>query len=46
MEEPLSQPAVVSPLEAHLGDWLRFVSNHGSHAFSRAEPAAGAHRRV
>jgi DNA-binding MarR family transcriptional regulator len=24
----------VSPLEAHLGYWLRFVSNHVSHAFS------------
>jgi DNA-binding MarR family transcriptional regulator len=23
-----------SPLEAHLGYWLRFVSNHVSHAFS------------
>jgi MarR family transcriptional regulator, lower aerobic nicotinate degradation pathway regulator len=29
-------PAPVSPLEAHLGYWLRFVSNHVSHAFSRA----------
>ena len=26
--------AVVSPLEAHLGYWLRFVSNQVSHAFS------------
>jgi len=25
----------VSPLEAHLGYWLRFVSNQVSHAFSR-----------
>jgi DNA-binding MarR family transcriptional regulator len=25
---------VVKPLEAHLGYWLRFVSNHVSHAFS------------
>jgi DNA-binding MarR family transcriptional regulator len=24
----------VSPLESHLGYWLRFVSNHVSHAFS------------
>lgn len=24
-----------SPLEAHLGYWLRFVSNHVSHAFAR-----------
>jgi DNA-binding MarR family transcriptional regulator len=26
-------PAAVSPLEAHLGYWLRFVSNQVSHAF-------------
>lgn len=26
-------PACVSPLEAHLGYWLRLVSNHVSHAF-------------
>ena len=26
----------ISPLQAHLGYWLRFVSNHVSHAFSRA----------
>src|SRR5271163_4125170 len=26
--------AQASPLEAHLGYWLRFVSNHVSHAFS------------
>jgi DNA-binding MarR family transcriptional regulator len=25
----------VSPLAAHVGYWLRFVSNHVSHAFSR-----------
>ncbi|APR76317.1 Transcriptional regulator, MarR family protein [Minicystis rosea] len=29
-----SHPPEVSPLEAHLGYWLRFVSNHVSHAFS------------
>jgi DNA-binding MarR family transcriptional regulator len=28
------RPAAVSPLEAHLGYWLRFVSNQVSHAFS------------
>ena len=28
-----SRPAA-SPLDAHLGYWLRFVSNHVSHAFS------------
>jgi DNA-binding MarR family transcriptional regulator len=30
----MARPSVVSPLEAHLGYWLRFVSNHVSHAFS------------
>jgi DNA-binding MarR family transcriptional regulator len=29
-----TRPARISPLEAHLGYWLRFVSNHVSHAFS------------
>jgi DNA-binding MarR family transcriptional regulator len=27
-------PALASTLESHLGYWLRFVSNHVSHAFS------------
>jgi DNA-binding MarR family transcriptional regulator len=27
--------AKVSPMEAHLGYWLRYVSNHVSHAFAR-----------
>jgi DNA-binding MarR family transcriptional regulator len=31
----------VSPIEAHLGYWLRFVSNHVSHAFSRKVEARG-----
>jgi DNA-binding MarR family transcriptional regulator len=31
---PMKSAAAVSPLEAHLGYWLRFVSNHVSHAFS------------
>ncbi|MGE4218368.1 MAG: MarR family winged helix-turn-helix transcriptional regulator [Alphaproteobacteria bacterium] len=26
---------MVSPLDAHLGYWLRYVSNHVSHAFAR-----------
>ncbi|OYX31502.1 MAG: MarR family transcriptional regulator [Caulobacterales bacterium 32-69-10] len=30
---PVSAP--VSPLTAHLGYWLRYVSNHVSHAFAR-----------
>ncbi|MFT3776137.1 MAG: MarR family transcriptional regulator [Minicystis sp.] len=29
-----SHPLQISPLDAHLGYWLRFVSNHVSHAFS------------
>lgn len=33
-ESPACQP--VSPLEAHLGYWLRFVSNQVSHAFGTA----------
>ncbi len=35
------RPAPVSPLGAHLGYWLRFVSNHVSHAFSRSLAARG-----
>ncbi|HEX6958634.1 MAG TPA: MarR family transcriptional regulator [Ferrovibrio sp.] len=31
----------ISPLEAHVGYWLRFVSNHVSHAFSRKVEACG-----
>jgi DNA-binding MarR family transcriptional regulator len=27
---------VASPLDAHLGYWLRFVSNHVSHSFARS----------
>jgi len=29
-----TKPLAVSPLEAHLGYWLRFVSNQVSHSFS------------
>jgi len=29
----MSNKSDVSPLEAHVGYWLRFVSNHVSHAF-------------
>ena len=32
---------VVSGLESHLGYWLRFVSNHVSHAFRRKVEAHG-----
>ena len=31
----------VSPLEGHLGYWLRYVSNHVSHAFARKVEAHG-----
>jgi DNA-binding MarR family transcriptional regulator len=34
MERILAQRPKVSQLEAHLGYWLRYVSNHVSHAFS------------
>jgi DNA-binding MarR family transcriptional regulator len=30
-----NKPISVSPLQAHLGYWLRFVSNQVSHSFSR-----------
>jgi DNA-binding MarR family transcriptional regulator len=30
---PIRRKQHISPLEAHLGYWLRFVSNHVSHAF-------------
>ncbi|TWA85450.1 DNA-binding MarR family transcriptional regulator [Azospirillum brasilense] len=33
MEGLLAEPNI-SPLDAHLGYWLRFVSNHVSHAFA------------
>ena len=29
-----NKPVAISPLEAHLGYWLRFVSNQVSHSFS------------
>jgi len=37
MDRPRPKPkrTAISPLEAHLGFWLRFVSNHVSQAFSR-----------
>lgn len=31
----MSDRPAASPLDAHLGFWLRFVSNHVSHAFRR-----------
>lgn len=34
-------PTDPSPLDAHVGFWLRFVSNHVSHAFNRKVEALG-----
>lgn len=31
----MAEPPHISPLDAHLGFWLRFVSNHVSHAFKQ-----------
>lgn len=39
--KPRAPQAPVSPLEAHLGYWLRFVSNHVSHAFRQKVEAQG-----
>jgi DNA-binding MarR family transcriptional regulator len=39
--EMAPEPEVVSPLTAHLGYWLRFVSNQVSHSFSRKVAARG-----
>lgn len=39
---PMSQPLIhVSDLKKHVGFWLRFVSNHVSHAFARRLQASG-----
>ena len=35
-------PTTPSPLDAHVGFWLRFVSNHASHAFRQKVEAHGA----
>lgn len=37
----MTLPAAVSPLEAHLGYWLRFVSNHVSNGFAHKLAARG-----
>ena len=34
MEAHVSRPAELSSIESHLGYWLRYVSNHVSHAFA------------
>lgn len=36
-----SKPPPISPLESHLGYWLRYVSNHVSHSFQRKVAATG-----
>jgi DNA-binding MarR family transcriptional regulator len=41
MPKPHRNPPRISGLEAHLGYWLRLVSNHVSHAFSRKVEAQG-----
>lgn len=42
MDAPMTdRPEPVSPLTAHLGYWLRFVSNQVSHAFSLRLAARG-----
>ncbi|ESQ75864.1 MarR family winged helix-turn-helix transcriptional regulator [Asticcacaulis sp. AC402] len=37
----MSNAAQISPLTRHLGYWLRFVSNHVSHAFAQKVEARG-----
>lgn len=37
----MKRSSKVNPLEAHVGYWLRFVSNHVSHAFGRKLEAEG-----
>lgn len=37
----VAKKIIASPLEAHVGYWLRFVSNHVSHAFARKIEARG-----
>lgn len=41
MRAPRRRSRKVSALEEHLGYWLRFVSNHVSHAFSQKVQARG-----
>ena len=37
----MARPTELSSLESHLGYWLRYVSNHVSHAFSLKLAARG-----
>jgi len=41
IETGMSKTSEISGLEAHLGYWLRFVSNHVSHAFALKVEARG-----
>lgn len=41
MKDGRTSSPSVSDLKAHLGFWLRFVSNHVSHAFARKLQASG-----
>jgi DNA-binding MarR family transcriptional regulator len=41
MKKPLLTKAPVSDLKAHTGFWLRFLSNHVSHAFARKLQGTG-----
>jgi len=41
MKHPEASPFTVSDLKKHIGFWLRFVSNHVSHAFARKLLASG-----
>jgi DNA-binding MarR family transcriptional regulator len=42
MNKPRKKPPAASPLEAHLGYWLRLVSNHVSHEFKGRVEGHGA----
>jgi DNA-binding MarR family transcriptional regulator len=41
MKNPVTPDLTVSDLKKHVGFWLRFVSNHVSHAFARKLMASG-----
>ena len=41
MKDTKASSVPVSDLKAHVGFWLRFVSNHVSHAFARKLQASG-----
>jgi DNA-binding MarR family transcriptional regulator len=41
MRDPKTSSVTVSDLKKHVGFWLRFVSNHVSHAFARKLQASG-----